>query len=172
MCTDNISGDIYSEHSIISVRTLGMKLTALSCCWLWPPAGFLTWLSDICVGQGIVQQRQTWGQKAPGFSWVTFGRATYSIGTFVAFVLLWTSLSSLSYNQASVPGPNHGSMSSKAHRLTLHCEAMTSIDQEDSSLGSGPTFHFPTPSNPHYNLTFKSSDLVSSPVFWKENLIW
>ena len=32
---------------------------------------------------GTVQQRQTWGRKALGFSWATFGWASCNIDTFV-----------------------------------------------------------------------------------------
>ena len=40
---------------------------------------------------------------------------------------------------------------------------MTSTDWQGSSLGSGLTF----PPSPHYNPTFGSFDLVSSPVWWE-----
>ena len=29
-----------------------------------------------CAGMGTVQERQTWGRKAPGFSWAIFGLAS------------------------------------------------------------------------------------------------
>ena len=43
---------------------------------------------------------------------------------------------------------------------------MTSIDQQGLSLNSGQTFSSP---NPHYNPTFESFELVSSPVWWEAN---
>ena len=42
----------------------------------------------------------------------TIGWESCIIDTFDTFEEHWTSLSSLSYNQASVPGPMFGSMSS------------------------------------------------------------
>ena len=41
---------------------------------------------------------------------------------------------------------------------------MNRIVQRGSSFASGPTLPF---ANPHYNTTFGSFDLVSSPVWWK-----
>ena len=35
---------------------------------------------------GIVQQRLTWGRKAPGFGWAAFEWASFIIDTFVTFV--------------------------------------------------------------------------------------
>ena len=35
---------------------------------------------------GTVQQKQTWGQKAPGFGWATFGWVSCIIDTFVTLV--------------------------------------------------------------------------------------
>ena len=35
---------------------------------------------------GTVQQRQTWGQKDPGFGWATFGWASCINDTFVTLV--------------------------------------------------------------------------------------
>ena len=62
--------------------------------------------------------------------------------------------------------PMFGSMSCWAHQDHIALRgSMTSIDQQGSCIGSYPTLPFP---NPHYNLTFGSFDLVSSPVWWEE----
>ena len=70
-------------------------------------------------------------------------------------VYYWTSWSSLSYNQASVPGLTFESMSSKAHQAHIVLnESMTSIVQQ--SFGSCPTS---SSLNPYYNPTFGSLTL-------------
>ena len=73
--------------------------------------------SSIGVERGIVHLKQTWGQKACNFGWATFEWASCIIDTFVK---QWTPWSSLSYNLASMAGLMFGSMSSEAHRFTLH----------------------------------------------------
>ena len=66
------------------------------------------------------------------------------------------------YPYSSVWGcPLEGIAYEFAHISPALSEPMTSIDQQGSRLGTCPTF--PSP-NPHYNLTFGSLDLVSSPV--------
>ena len=69
--------------------------------------------------------------------------------------------------------PYLGPCPTRLIRSTLHCGPMTSIVWQDSSLGSCLTF--PSP-NTHYNSTFGSFDLVSSPIWCEvetniENLI-
>ena len=55
----------------------------------------------------------------------------------------------LKQNQAHVPGPRFGSMSSKAHQTHIALSGpMTSIVKQGSILSWFPTFPFP---NPHYN---------------------
>ena len=61
----------------------------------------------------------------------------------------WTSRSSLSYNQAFVPGFMFGSMSCKAHQAHIALsEPITSIVQQGSSFGLIPASPF---FNPHYS---------------------
>ena len=50
--------------------------------------------------------------KGPRFGKTTFGWVSCNIDTFVLLVEHWTLLSSLSYNQAYVPGPRFGSKTS------------------------------------------------------------
>ena len=70
-------------------------------------------------------------------------------------------MSSLSYNQASVPGPMFDSMSSQAHRAHIALRGpMTCIVQQGSSL----SLTFPSHKS-HYYSVFWSFDLVSSPVW-------
>ena len=92
---------------------------------------------------------QTWGQKAPGFSfgWVTFKWVSCIIDIFATLVYHWTLLSSLSYNQAYVPRPRFGSMSSKAHQAHIALSGtMTRIVSQGLSLGSCPPS--PSPKSP------------------------
>ena len=60
--------------------------------------------------------------------------------SFGPHVYLWTLQSSLSYNQAYVPGPKFGSKTSLAHQALIALSGtMSNIDQQGSSLGSYPT---------------------------------
>ena len=69
----------------------------------------------------------------------------------VTLVWYWTLLSSLSYNQASVPGPRFGSISSFAHQAHIALSGlMSSIVQQGSSLDSCLTFLYS-----HIPLTIK-----------------
>ena len=53
-------------------------------------------------------------------------------------------MSSLSYNQAYVPGPRFGSKSSYAHQAPIAQNGpMTNIVQQGSSLGTCPTMSKP-----------------------------
>ena len=82
-------------------------------------------------------QLQIRDQKASGFGWATFGWAS---GIIVTFVWHWIPWSSLSCNQASVPGlALIESMSSLTHQVHIALsEPVTSIDQEGSSVNSCP----------------------------------
>ena len=92
---------------------------------------------------------QTWDQKALGFGWVTFRWASCIIDTFVSFVKHWTLLSSSSYNQASMPRPRFGSMSSLVNQAHIALSGlMTSIVQQGSNLARARPS---SPLNPHYN---------------------
>ena len=64
----------------------------------------------------------------PKGSWLWLGYLWVGNNVFDSIVLHWASWSSLSYNQASVPGPMFRSMSSKAHQPHIVLsELMTSI---------------------------------------------
>ena len=51
-------------------------------------------------------------RKSSGFAWATLGWASCNIDTFVSLVWDWILLSSLSHNQAYVPGLKFGSKTS------------------------------------------------------------
>ena len=109
--------------------------------------------------------RQTRSRTVPGFGWASFGWANCMIDTFVEHRTSWFCWS---YNLASVPGFMLGSMCSLGSSAHIAPSGpITSTDQQGLSLTTGP--NFPSP-NPHYNPTFGSFDLVSSPVWWKAEI--
>ena len=72
------------------------------------------------------------------------GWAICNIDTDVPLVDQWTLQSSLSYNQAYVPGPRFGFKSTLAHQAHITLSGpMTNIVQQGSSLGSYLTFSSP-----------------------------
>ena len=98
-------------------------------------------LSGIRAGRLILHGRLV-AERPLGFNWATFRWASCIIDTVVTLVLHWTQWCSLSYNQAYVPGPRFGSMSSQAHQVHIALSGpMTGIVQQGSSRGSFPTFH-------------------------------
>ena len=77
--------------------------------------------------------------KGPSLGWATFGWANCNIDTFVTLVQHWILLSTLSYNQAPVPGPRFGFMSNQVHQAHIALSGpLTSKDQQ--SFGSGLVF--------------------------------
>ena len=89
-------------------------------------------------------QWQTWSREAPSFGLATFGWVSCIIDSFGSFIEHWTLLSSLSYNQAYVPGPRFGSKTSLTHHVHIALSwSMSYTDQQGSSLGSFPTYPSP-----------------------------
>ena len=135
--TDYISDYIYSEHAIIPSLALGIRQMALISCWLCPWRIFSQTIWHSCQ-TGHFPSKADLKLKGPsGFSWDTFGCAMHywylciALDLAVQFKLLsgvcvWTHF--WVYVQ----------LGSSADIAPI--EQMTSIDQQASSLGLGPTF--------------------------------
>ena len=98
-------------------------------------------LSGICAEWSILHGRFEAERAPTGFSWATNGWTSCIIDTFVTLLWHWTLLSSLSYNQAYMPGPRFRSMSSQAHQAHIALWA----DDQHSQAGFEPWLGFNLP---------------------------
>ena len=91
--------------------------------------------SGIRAGWGIETNGRLVAERPPASAWAPLGVRAATLTPFVPFVQHWTLLSSLSYNQAYMPGRTFGSKTSLAH---LHCTKW--VDDQHRLTGLEPWF--------------------------------